>query len=114
MYQVRMFEFFNELGFGGSVPPIPTGSRPFVQLQDSSAVWAMSLEERQRLAKYWEDEMRQLAYHNHLGKYQELRKVYEEACERYEAVSDEVRVWPTYKSHSVDSLNRRDVVCWRI
>lgn len=108
-----MFEFFSELGFGDSVPPIPTGSRPFVQLQDSPAVWAMSLEERQRLAKYWEDGMRRLAYHNHLGRYHGLRKEYEEACERYEAVSDEVRVWSTPKSHSVDSMDRGDVICWR-
>ena len=95
-YRRRMFEFFNQLGFGDVVPPVPTGNRPFVQLQDSSAVWEMSLEERLRLAKHWEEEMRRLAYHNRLGEYQELRKQYEEACEMYEAVSDEVRLQSTY------------------
>jgi hypothetical protein len=59
MYQERMFEFFSNLGSDNSVPPVPTGNRPFVQLQDSPAVWAMSLEERQRLAEHWEEEMRQ-------------------------------------------------------
>lgn len=98
-YQARMFEFFDELGFGSSVPPVPAGNRPFVQLQDSPAVWAMSLEERQRLAGYWEDEMRRLAYNDHLDKYQQLRKEYEEACERYDAVSDEVRVFVTPSSN---------------
>ena len=91
-YQERMFEFFYNLGFGDLVPPVPTGNRPFVQLQDSPGVWAMSLEERRRLAEYWEEEMRRFAYHNYLGEYQRLRGLYEEACEKYEAVSDEVRV----------------------
>ena len=91
MYLERVFEFFSELGFGGLVPPVPTGNRPFVQLQDSPAVWAMSLEERQRLAEHWEAEMRRLAYHNHLAEYGRLRAQYDEACEKHEAVSDEVR-----------------------
>jgi len=91
-YQERMFEFFYNLGFGDSVPPVPTGNRPFVQLQDSSAVWEMSLEERKRLAEHWEEEMRRLAYHNYLGEYKRLRKLYEDACEKYEATIDEVRV----------------------
>jgi hypothetical protein len=50
----------------------PTGNRPFVELQDSSAVWGMSLEERQRLAEHWEEEMRRLAYHSYLRRVQEL------------------------------------------
>ena len=94
MYQERMFEFFSALGFGDEVPPVPTGNRPFVQLQDSPAVWAMSLEERQRLAEHWEEEMRRLAYHNHLEEHERLRASYEEACEKYEAVSNEVRLYP--------------------
>ena len=93
MYRQRMFEFFSELGLGDSVPPVPTGNRPFVQLQDSPAVWAMSLEERRRLAEHWEGEMRRLAYHNYLGVYTQLRRRYDKACEKYEAVSDEVRLW---------------------
>ncbi len=91
-YQERMFGFFSNLGYGDAVPQIPAGNRPFVQLQDSSAVWSMSLEERQRLAEHWEEEMRRLAYHNHLEEYQRLREQYEEACEQFQAVSDEVRV----------------------
>jgi hypothetical protein len=91
-YQERMFEFFSNLGFGDSVPPVPTGNRPFVQLQDSPAVWAMSHQERLRLAEHWEEEMRRLAYHSYVEDYQDLRIQYEEACEKFEAVCDEVRV----------------------
>ena len=91
-YYNRMFEFFSELGFGDSVPPVPISNRPFVQLEDSPAVWAMSFEERQRLAEHWEEEMRRLAYDDHLNEYEMLREEYEEACEKYEAVADEVRI----------------------
>lgn len=91
-YQKRMHEFFWSLGFGDLVPPVPTSNRPFVQLQESPGVWAMSLEERQRLAEYWEEEMRRLAYEDHLGEYERLREEYDDACEKYEAVSDEVRI----------------------
>ena len=90
-YQERMFGFFSNLGFGDSVPPVPTGDRPFPQLQDSPLVWSMSLQERLRLAKYWEEEMRRLAYESHLEEYQALRMEYENTCEKYEAVDDEVR-----------------------
>ena len=91
-YQQRMFDFFSNLGFGDSVPPVPTGNRPFIQLQDSPSVWAMSLEGRLRLAEHWEEEMRRLAYQNHLEGYKRLRERYDAACETYEAVCDEVRV----------------------
>lgn len=90
-YLERMFEFFNMLGFGDSVPQVPTGNRPFIQLQDSPAVWSMSLQERLRLAEHWEEEMRRLAYHDHLDEYERLREEYERACGKFEEVSDEVR-----------------------
>ena len=93
-YQERMFEFFNGLGFGDSVPPVPMDNRPFVQLQDSPLVWSMSLQERQRLAEHWEEEMRRLAYHDHLEEYQNLREEYEAACGKFEDVTDEVRYLP--------------------
>jgi len=38
--------------------------------------------------------MRRLAYHNHLEEYERLRASYEEACEKYEAVFNEVRLYP--------------------
>ena len=91
-YQKRMLDFFWYLGFGDAVPPVPTYNRPFVQLQESPAVWAMSQEERQRLAEHWEEEMRRLAYSDHLEDYKRLREQYDDACGKYEAVSDEVRV----------------------
>ena len=91
IYHKEELEFFHELGFTDSIPPVPTGNRPFIQLQDSPDVWSMSLDERKRLAEHWEEEMRRVAYHNYLDKYKWLRERYEEACERYEAVCDEVR-----------------------
>lgn len=111
-YRKRMFDFFNELDLGDWVPPIPDGNRPLVQLLTSYDVWAMSLEERQRLAKYWEERMRRLAYDNHLGKFRELRKQYEMACERHEAVTGEVRVQSSPGHHSPDVSNRGGAVCW--
>jgi hypothetical protein len=51
----------------------------------------MSLQERQRLAEYWEEEMRRIAYQDHLGEYERLREEYEKACEKFEDVTDEVR-----------------------
>ena len=110
-YHQRMFEFFSDLGFGDSVPPVPTGNRPFVQLENLPAVWAMSFEERQRLAEHWEEEMRRLAYDDHLGEYQTLREQYEEACEKYEAVADEVRIWTIFKCYAADTPDRGSVVC---
>ena len=92
LYRERMFEFFSGLGFRGLIPPVPTGNRPFVQLQDSPFVWAMSLEERRRLVEHWEEEMRRCAYHNYLKEYERLRAQYDEACERYEDAVGEVRV----------------------
>ena len=88
----KELEFFHDLGFTDSIPPVPTGNRPFIQLQDSPDVWEMSLDERKRLAEHWEEEMRRVAYHNYLDKYKWLRNRYEEACERYDAVCDEVSV----------------------
>ena len=110
-YQERLFEFFNGLGFGDTVPPVPNGNRPFVQLQDSPMVWSMSLQERQRLAEYWEEEMRRLAYNDHLEEYQRLRGEYEEACEKFEDVSDEVRFLSTVKCYRTNGSNRGSAVC---
>ena len=110
-YQERMFAFFSSLGYGDMVPPVPAGNGPFAQLQDSPAVWAMSLEERHRLAEHWEEEMRRLAYINHLEEYERLREQYGEACEKYEAVSDEVRPLSIFECHPTDTLNRGNAVC---
>ena len=106
-YQKRMSEFFSSLGFGDLVPPVPNGNRPFVQLQESPAVWAMSIEERQRLAEHWEEEMRRFAYNNHLGEYERLRELYEEACEKYEAVTDEVRILSIPDYYPTDAPQQR-------
>ena len=110
-YFQRMFEFFSELGFGDSVPPVPTGNRPFIQLEVSPSVWSMSFEERQRLAEHWEEEMRRLAYDDHLAEYEALREQYEVACDKYEAVSDEVKAQSTLKRRPANTLDRGGAVC---
>lgn len=110
-YLERMFEFFNGLGFGDSVPSVPIGNRPFVQLQDSPAVWSMSPQERQRLAEHWEEEMRRLAYDDHLEEYERLRGEYEEACDKFEDVSDEVRFLLLLGCHCANVSNRGSAVC---
>ena len=114
-YQERMFGFFSGLGFGDSIPPVPVGNRPFAQLQESPDVWSMSLDERKRLAEHWEEEMRRLAYHNYLGKYKWLRNRYEEACERYDAVCDEVSVYSLsfFEYHPL-TFNRGGVICCKM
>ena len=110
-YQKRMLEFFWYLGYGDSVPPVPTFNRPFVQLQESSTVWAMSQEERQRLAEHWEEEMRRLAYNDHLEEYKKLRKRYDDARKVYEAVSDDVRAQYIFERHSANVPERGSVDC---
>ena len=113
-WRKRMFEFFYEPGHGDSVPTVPTGNRPFVELQDSPAVWSMSLEERKRLAEHWEEEMRRLAYRNYLGEYNSLRRQYDEACEKYEAASDEVRTESILGPRHANGSLRGSAVCSKV
>ena len=113
-WRERMLEFFYDLGYGDSVPMVPTGNRPFVELQDSPAVWLMSLEERQRLAHHWEEEMRRLAYQKYLGAYRSLRRQYDEACEKYEAVSDDVRIKSVLGFHRANGSYRGSAVCSKV
>ena len=82
--------FFNELGFNGQIPPVPSGSRSLGQLTCVDNVWSMSLLERQRLAESWEDDMRNIAYESLLAEFDQLRKQYKDACRVYEDIQDEV------------------------
>jgi hypothetical protein len=82
--------FFNELGYGGRIPPAPSGSRSLQQLTGVDNVWSMSLRERQRLAESWEDDMRKIAYDSLLAEFDQLREQYKEACKAYEDIQDEV------------------------
>ena len=82
--------FFNELGFFGMIPQIPTGQRPLQSLVSGDSVWAMSLSERRCLAELWEDEMRRVAYQSNLGEFDDLKQQYKDACRVYEDVQDEV------------------------
>ena len=82
--------FFNELGYGGRIPPIPSGSRSLQQLTGVDNVWSMSLLERQRLAESWEADMRKIAYDSHLAEFDQLREQYKDACEALQNIQDEV------------------------
>jgi hypothetical protein len=82
--------FFDELGFYGRIPQIPSGKRPLERLATSGSVWSMSFSERKCLAELWEDEMRRIAYESNLKGFDRLRKRYKDACQTYENVQDEV------------------------
>jgi hypothetical protein len=82
--------FFNELGFGGLIPPVPSGSRSLEQLTGVGNVWSMSLSERERLGEAWEDDMRKLNYESLLAEFDQQRQQYKDACKVYEDMQDEV------------------------
>lgn len=83
--------FFESLGFVGMVPPVPALTRPLGDLLKQSGVWAMSLDERTRLAGDWEQRIRKLAYESQLHHYKSLRDEYKDACKTYDDMRDEVR-----------------------
>ncbi|CCM04279.1 uncharacterized protein FIBRA_06450 [Fibroporia radiculosa] len=84
-------EFFASLGFGDERPPVPVSTRPIQALLQACAVWSMSLEERTRLSKEWEQIIRQLAYSSNLQHYEGLRTSYRDACKEYNDIRDETR-----------------------
>lgn len=84
-------EFFEELGFSGHIPPIPSGRRALKRLVESSAnVWSMSLVERKCLAGSWEEDMRKISYESNLQEFELLKERYKDACKVYEDVQNEV------------------------
>ncbi|KAH9170426.1 hypothetical protein EDB89DRAFT_1304023 [Lactarius sanguifluus] len=83
--------FFNEIGFKGQIPRVPSGSRTVEQLTRVYDVWSMSIPERQRLAESWEDDMRKIAYDSFLPVFDRLRTQYKVACKVYEDIQDEAR-----------------------
>lgn len=87
--------FFNGLGIYGAIPQIPSGQRSLEFLVTSDNVWSMSLSERECLAESWEEEtMRRMIYEADLEGsdfyLRLLKNRYEQACQRYEEVQDEV------------------------
>ena len=82
--------FFDELGFFGQFPQIPSERRPLEQLVTIDNVWSMSLFERKCLGESWEDEMRRIAYESNLEEFNLLKQQYKQACQTYEDVQDEV------------------------
>jgi len=91
--------FFNELGFFGKIPRIPSGQRPLERLIFSrDNVWAMYLAERKCLADSWEADMRKVAYDSNLAEFHSLKEQYKRACQAHEDIQDEV--------------SRMTVPCW--
>jgi len=92
--------FFNDLGFSGRIPPIPSGRRTLERLLESAGnVWSMSLSERKCLAEAWEEDMRKISYESNLQEFDLLKGRYKDACKVYEDVHDEVS---QMKGHSDD------------
>jgi hypothetical protein len=92
--------FFDELGFSGKVPSIPSGRRPLKRLLESTDnVWSMSVSERKCLAQSWEEDMRKIAYASNQDEFNLLKEEYQDACKQYEDVHDEVS---RLKTHSAD------------
>ncbi len=91
--------FFEELGFLGMIPHIPSGQRPLERLVTSGSVWSMSLSERRCLAESWEDEMRRMAYESNLVEFDSLKQQYKDACRIYEDVQDEVSRLDTHSAY---------------
>ncbi len=89
-------KFFEDLGFGGALPPVPLTDRSLDVLLRSPTLWAMSLSERKKLSSHWEAEIRSHAYDTHVANYEELRTDYKEACATYQQVKDEVGVLGFY------------------
>ncbi|KAI9445911.1 hypothetical protein H4582DRAFT_2052050 [Lactarius indigo] len=83
--------FFNELGFKGQIPRVPSGSRSLEQLTSVYNVWSMSISERQRLVESWEDGMRNMAYESLLAEFNQLKDQYKDVCKVYEDIQDEAR-----------------------
>jgi hypothetical protein len=93
-------EFFEELGFSGNIPPIPSGRRPLERLVGTSAnVWSMSLVERKCLAESWEEEMRKISYESNLQEFDLLKERYKDACKVYQDVQDEVSRLRSHSPH---------------
>ena len=103
--------FFNELGFEGRIPPIPSRDRSLEHLTGVYNVWSMSIPERQRLSESWEDEMRKIAYDSLLTEFDQLRKQYKAACKVYEDIQDEVSRFGTCAANCVEIVGRLDVDC---
>ncbi|KAI0092232.1 hypothetical protein BDY19DRAFT_929008 [Irpex rosettiformis] len=91
VFSPLVIEFFQELGFGSMLPPVPSTTRPLETLRNVPTVWGMSLDERTRLAYEWEREIRDMAYRSNLGRYNRVRDEYKEACKDYNDIRDETR-----------------------
>ena len=92
--------FFDELGFSGKMPSIPSGLRSLRRLLESTDnVWSMSFSERKSLAQSWEEDMRKIAYASNQDEFNLLKEQYQDACKQYEDVHDEVS---RLKTHSAE------------
>ncbi|KAI5895259.1 uncharacterized protein SCHCODRAFT_01088480 [Schizophyllum commune H4-8] len=102
--------FFLSLGFS-SVPPMPANNpraRSIEQLQATENPWNLNLRDRTRLAKHWEEEVRQMAYAANLDEFEQRRIQYLEACQNYDNVKNEVELTiRPYTLHSLTHMQSR-------
>jgi hypothetical protein len=97
--------FFNQLGFSGRIPSIPSGLRPLGLLLGShNNVWSMSLSERECLAQSWEEDMRKIAYESNLAEFELFKERYKEACKNYEDIQDEVNFSETHSPNPLSEI----------
>ncbi|CCL98536.1 uncharacterized protein FIBRA_00535 [Fibroporia radiculosa] len=86
-----IWKLFTSFGNGESLPTLPTLSRPTEDLLQMNSVWSMSVDERGRLSREWEQRIQTMAHASFIERYEQLREDYREACESYRDIVDETR-----------------------
>lgn len=84
-------EYFAAMKLGSQrSPQVPSSNRSVNVLAQESDLWAMSKVERNNLAHYWEDGLREAAYQEHLGSYEALKKRYHTEYTHFNSIKEEV------------------------
>ncbi|KAH9912307.1 uncharacterized protein BXZ73DRAFT_56354 [Epithele typhae] len=76
---------------GERQPTVPRKNRCVEVLKATCDMWSMSQAERTMLAEALEDDVRKEAYRTEGIQYAKLKKEYEEACEEYDQMREEIR-----------------------
>ena len=108
--------FFRSLGYM-DIPPAPKQNRQHLsieQLADTS-VWLMSRIERKRLSRHWTEEVRAQAYQDNLDEFKDLRQRYDDLCQNYNNIKDQVaRLHALSTRYHADFRSRHDKSCYGI
>ncbi|KAF9023025.1 P-loop containing nucleoside triphosphate hydrolase protein [Hymenopellis radicata] len=83
---------FASLGYE-TIPPSPStiSSRKIDDLLSMADPWSMNTDERHRLAKVWEGEIRRQAYQSQVAEFEDLRRQYQEVCSNLEDIKNQTR-----------------------